>query len=82
MACAAWTMRCCVSGSSAKTLLAFSSAARAFSASFIATRERISMIQPSGSFGDDYERLVALKEKYDPTNFFHENQNIPPNNAA
>ena len=25
-----------------------------------------------------YERLVALKNKYDPTNFFRVNQNIPP----
>jgi len=25
-----------------------------------------------------YERLVALKNKYDPTNFFHLNQNIKP----
>lgn len=25
-----------------------------------------------------YERLVALKNKYDPTNFFRLNQNIPP----
>lgn len=30
------------------------------------------------SFGDNYERLRALKTKYDPTNFFHHNQNIPP----
>ena len=25
-----------------------------------------------------YERLVALKNKYDPTNFFRLNQNIKP----
>ena len=25
-----------------------------------------------------YERLVALKDKYDPTNFFHLNPNIKP----
>jgi FAD/FMN-containing dehydrogenase len=25
-----------------------------------------------------YERLVALKDKYDPTNFFRMNQNIKP----
>ncbi|MDQ4076072.1 MAG: BBE domain-containing protein, partial [Chloroflexota bacterium] len=27
---------------------------------------------------EKYERLVALKNKYDPTNFFHVNQNIQP----
>ena len=26
----------------------------------------------------EYERLVALKNKYDPTNFFRLNQNIKP----
>jgi FAD/FMN-containing dehydrogenase len=30
------------------------------------------------SYGVNYERLVALKNKYDPTNFFHLNQNIQP----
>jgi hypothetical protein len=30
------------------------------------------------TFGDQYERLVALKNKYDPTNFFRLNQNIKP----
>jgi hypothetical protein len=28
------------------------------------------------AYGQNYERLVALKQKYDPTNFFHLNQNI------
>jgi len=33
----------------------------------------------STSYGaDNYERLVALKTKYDPTNLFHLNQNIKP----
>ena len=31
---------------------------------------------------EKYERLVALKAKYDPTNFFRFNQNIDPGGAA
>jgi FAD/FMN-containing dehydrogenase len=30
------------------------------------------------AYGANYERLVALKNKYDPTNFFRLNQNIKP----
>ena len=30
------------------------------------------------AYGETYERLVALKNKYDPTNLFHLNQNIKP----
>ena len=30
------------------------------------------------TFGDKHERLVALKNRYDPTNLFHLNQNIKP----
>jgi FAD/FMN-containing dehydrogenase len=30
------------------------------------------------SFGAQYKRMVALKNKYDPTNFFRMNQNIAP----
>jgi FAD/FMN-containing dehydrogenase len=30
------------------------------------------------TYGDNYDRLVSLKGKYDPTNFFRVNQNIRP----
>jgi FAD/FMN-containing dehydrogenase len=30
------------------------------------------------AYGTQYDRLVALKGKYDPTNFFRMNQNIRP----
>jgi hypothetical protein len=30
------------------------------------------------AFGGNYDRLAAIKRRYDPTNFFHLNQNITP----
>jgi len=30
------------------------------------------------AYGDNYQRLVGLKNKYDPTNFFRLNANIKP----
>ncbi len=30
------------------------------------------------SYRDNYERLAAVKSKYDPANFFRVNQNIKP----
>ena len=30
------------------------------------------------AYGESYQRLVALKNKYDPTNLFRHNQNIKP----
>jgi hypothetical protein len=34
------------------------------------------------AYGDNYERLLALKGKYDPTNLFRLNQNIKPPTEA
>jgi FAD/FMN-containing dehydrogenase len=30
------------------------------------------------SYGQNYDRLARIKGRYDPDNFFHVNQNIPP----
>jgi len=35
-----------------------------------------------GAYGPNYERLVKIKQKYDPTNLFRVNQNIKPGGAA
>ena len=32
----------------------------------------------AAAYGPNYRRLQEIKTKYDPTNFFHINQNIPP----
>jgi len=34
------------------------------------------------AYGSNYDRLVALKNKYDPTNFFRMNHNIKPTQTA
>jgi hypothetical protein len=34
------------------------------------------------AYGQNYERLVALKQKHDPINFFRINQNIEPAKAG
>jgi hypothetical protein len=34
------------------------------------------------SYGPNFDRLVALKNKYDQTNFFRMNHNIRPSQAA
>jgi FAD binding domain/Berberine and berberine like len=38
--------------------------------------------QVRAAYGSHFQRLVALKRKYDPTNFFHLNQNINPTACA
>jgi hypothetical protein len=35
-----------------------------------------------GAYGPNYDRLVALKNEYDPTNLFHINHNIGPTRPA
>jgi hypothetical protein len=36
---------------------------------------------PEAVFGSNYSRLVALKNKYDPANFFRRNSNVEPRQA-
>jgi len=33
------------------------------------------------TYGANYDRLVALKDKFDPTNLFHMNANVPPSKS-
>ena len=40
------------------------------------TAEETSRVK--SAYGSNYDRLVALKDKYDPENFFRMNQNIQP----
>ena len=42
----------------------------------LADDEEIGRVE--SAYGANYERLVSLKNKYDPTNLFRRNQNIPP----
>jgi len=34
------------------------------------------------TFGENYQRMVKVKTKYDPDNFFRLNQNVKPAGAA
>jgi FAD/FMN-containing dehydrogenase len=43
-----------------------------------ASEDRVRASYPAAT----YQRLVAVKDRYDPTNMFHLNQNIPPSGAA
>jgi hypothetical protein len=43
---------------------------------FMMDDEAIGRVQ--ASYGDNYERLTQVKAKYDPSNLFRVNQNIPP----
>lgn len=38
--------------------------------------------QIRAAYGDNYERLVEIKERWDPTNLFRINQNIPAGSDA
>ncbi len=37
-----------------------------------------SKVRVQGAYGPNFERLRAIKDRYDPENLFHLNQNIPP----
>jgi hypothetical protein len=43
------------------------------------TRQEESVEWIKAAYGPNYERLVALKNTYDPTKLFRHNQNIKPN---
>ncbi|MFL5759920.1 MAG: FAD-binding oxidoreductase [Thermomicrobiales bacterium] len=45
-------------------------------ANFLSDEEGTTGVE--AAYGDRMRRLTALKDRYDPTNFFHMNANIPP----
>lgn len=55
---------------------------------FASQRAYVNFLDDAGTervraaYGPNYERLVALKNKYDPNNMFHLNQNINPSISA
>ena len=49
---------------------------------FDGTRRGLPDVLRAAYSPEDWERLVALKDRYDPTNLFRFNRNIPPSPAA
>ena len=55
---------------------------------FLASGSYVNYVSDEGdtfaraAYGPNYDRLVALKNKYDPTNFFRLNHNVRPSQAA
>jgi FAD/FMN-containing dehydrogenase len=55
---------------------------------FLVTDSYVNYVSDEGdtfaraAYGPNYDRLVALKDKYDPTNLFRMNHNIKPTQAA
>jgi hypothetical protein len=47
---------------------------------YLTQRESTNGVQMA--YGSNLERLVSLKSKYDPTNFFNSNRNIQPARRA
>jgi hypothetical protein len=45
-------------------------------ANFLSDEEGTTGVE--AAYGDRMRRLTALKDRYDPMNFFHLNANIPP----
>jgi FAD/FMN-containing dehydrogenase len=48
------------------------------SAAYVNFLDRDDADRVRAAYGENYDRLVALKRKYDPTNFFRMNQNVRP----
>jgi Berberine and berberine like len=55
---------------------------------FLASGSYVNYVSDEGdafaraAYGPNYDRLVTLKKKYDPTNFFRMNHNIKPSDAT